>query len=90
MSKDYGTPMKGRVLIKPLPKDQEKTNSPLFIPEESFTTPNRGTVISVADDVDLKEGDVATFGKNVGTPIELDGADFVILRAEDILLVKRK
>jgi chaperonin GroES len=90
MDNTYGTPMKGRVLVKPLPKDQEKVNSPLFIPEESFTTPSRGTVISVADDVDLKEGDIATFGKNVGTSIELDGADFIVLRAEDILLVKRK
>ena len=87
---NYGTPMKGRVLIKPLPKNEEKVNSPLFIPEESFTTPNRGTIISVADDIDLKEGDIATFGKGVGTPIELDGADFIILWATDILLVKRK
>jgi co-chaperonin GroES (HSP10) len=90
MDNTYGTPMKGRVLVKPLPKDQEKTNSPLFIPEESFTTPSRGTVISVADDVDLKEGDIATFSKGIGVPIELDGTDFIILRAEDILLVKRK
>lgn len=87
---NYGTPMKGRVLIKPLPKDQDKSNSPLFIPEESFTTPNRGTVISVGDDVNLSDGDVVIYGKGIGTPIELNGADFVLLRGEDILLVKRK
>lgn len=90
MSKDYGRPIKGRVLVKPIPKNHNKDNSPLFIPEESFTTPNSGTIISVGQDVDLTDGDIVLYGKEAGTPIELDGADFILLWSDDILLIKSK
>ncbi|MGA7826503.1 MAG: co-chaperone GroES, partial [Geobacteraceae bacterium] len=57
--------------------------------------PQKGEIIAVGKGkiteagkvipVDLKIGDTVLFGKYAGTEIKIDGADYLIMREDDIL-----
>jgi len=87
---NIGRPRNGKILIKP-PEEKEasKEKGVLYIPEESRLTPNRGVVISFGKDItDLKVGETVLYGKTSGTPLEVNNVYYVLLREDDILLVK--
>ncbi len=92
--KPYGD----RVLVQ---RDEatEKTASGLYIPEVARQKEQSGTVIAVGpgkknekgewDVPSVKAGDKILFGKYSGTevPIQIEGADFLLIREDEILIV---
>lgn len=90
-------PVADRILIKRLTED-EKTAGGLFIPTTAKEKPSRGTVVAVGpgrideagklNPPSVKPGDTVLFGKYSGSEIKLEHEDMVVLRDDEILLVK--
>lgn len=95
--KPYGD----RVLVR---RDEasEKTTSGLYIPEVARQKEQGGEVVAVGPGKKNRQGqfevpavspgDRILFGKYSGTevPIEIDGADYLLIREEEILIVLEK
>ncbi len=63
----------------------EKTASGIYL-GEAKEKPNYATVESVGPDVkSVKKGDKIIYREYSATDIKLDGTDYIILKAEDIL-----
>tara|TARA_B100000902_G_scaffold356098_1_gene369487 strand:+ start:589 stop:867 length:279 start_codon:yes stop_codon:yes gene_type:complete len=82
-------PNEDRVLVKPA-EAEEKTVGGIIIPDTAKEKPQQGTVVAVGpgkkdEPVTIKEGDTVYYGKYSGTEINLDGADYLIMRSSDIL-----
>jgi chaperonin GroES len=88
------TPLGARALVK-LVEREEKTASGIVLPDTAKDKPQTAQIVAVGegklDDngnrvpLDAKEGDVIVFAKYSGTEISLDGEDYMILDADDIL-----
>ncbi len=89
-------PLSDRVIIKQ-DEAEETTASGLILTSSSKEKPQRGTVIAVgegkrADDGSLIPmpvacGDTIVYGKYAGQEITVEGTDYIILRADDIIAV---
>lgn len=87
-------PLGERALVQ-LVEREEKTASGIVLPDTAKDKPQTAKVVSVGegklDDkgqrvpVEVSEGDVIVFAKYSGTEIKLDGEDYMILDADDIL-----
>ncbi len=87
-------PLDDRVVIKPLDKE-EKTPGGIVLPDTAREKPQKGTVEAVGSgkmlkngkrvEPTLKVGDRVLFGKYAGNEVEIDGVEYKIMRAEDIL-----
>ncbi|MEC9357608.1 MAG: co-chaperone GroES [Pseudomonadota bacterium] len=89
-------PLHDRVIVKRL---EEERTSPggIVIPDSAAEKPIKGEVLAVGpgkllDDgsvrpSDLKAGDTVLFGKYSGTEVKLNGADYVVMREDDIMAV---
>jgi chaperonin GroES len=96
MAKDNFELFDDRVLVKPNAAE-EKTAGGLYIPDTAKEKPQKGTVIAVgkgkyADQtgslipIHVKAGDTVMYGKYGGTEITIEGEDYLIMRASDILM----
>ena len=85
-----------RVLIKPA-KAEEKTSGGIIIPDTAKEKPQKGTVVAVGPGkyaeqtgnlIPLKQqiGDEVLYGKYSGTEVTVDGEDYLIMRASDLLM----
>lgn len=85
-----------RVLVKPN-EAEEKTAGGIIIPDTAKEKPQKGTVVAVgkgkyADQtgtlipMQVKAGDTIMYGKYGGTEISINGEDYLIMRASDILI----
>jgi len=90
------TPAPGRLIVVPL-EQTEKTDSGLYLPESVKERPQLGKVVAytVSRNDDGKDnkplckiGDTIFHSKYGGTEVKIDGADFLILREDDILAVR--
>jgi len=89
-------PLHDRIIVEAAAKE-EKTASGLYLPDNSQEKPQRGKVLAVGPGkrldsgalapIDVKIGDTVLYGKYGGTEVTVDGTDYIILRAEDILAV---
>ena len=91
MSKVNIKPLADRVLIEPLPAETQ-TASGLFIPDSAQEKQHKGTVIAVGtgkkdEPMTVKVGDQVLYGKYSGSELQFDGADYLMMREEDILAV---
>lgn len=79
-------PLGERALVK-LVEREEKTASGIVLPDTAKEKPQTAEVIAVGDaeDIKVKEGDIVVFAKYSGTEISLNGDDYMILDADDIL-----
>lgn len=87
-------PLHDRIVVEAAAKE-EKTASGIILPDAAQEKPLQGTVIAVgpgkrADSgqvipVDVNVGDVVLYGKYSGTEVQVEGKDYIILRAEDVL-----
>jgi chaperonin GroES len=75
-----------RVLIRPLEQDS-KTSSGLYLPETAREKPQTGEVVAIGTDeeIKLKVKDKVLFAKYSGTEIKMDGVDYLLLDANDVL-----
>lgn len=87
-------PIGDLVVILPAPAE-EKTSSGIIIPDTAKEKPNRGTVVAAGPGryvdqtgefipMQVKEGEEVIHSKHVGSDIEIDGEDYVILRERDL------
>ncbi|MEO6818685.1 MAG: co-chaperone GroES [Ginsengibacter sp.] len=85
-----------RVLIRPNAAE-EKSAGGIIIPDTAKEKPQKGTVVGVGKGkyaeqtgtlipMQVKEGDVIMYGKYGGTEISINGEDYLIMRASDILI----
>jgi len=85
-----------RVLVKPNAAE-EKSAGGIIIPDTAKEKPQRGTVVAVGKGkyaeqtgtlipMQIKEGDTVMYGKYGGTEISIQGEDYLIMRASDILM----
>ena len=90
------TPLHDRVIVEPA-KAEEKTAGGIIIPDTAKEKPQKGTVVAVGKGkyaeqtgtlipVQIKTGDTVMYGKYGGTEITIDGTDYLIMRASDILM----
>lgn len=91
MSKVNIKPLADRVLIAPLPAATQ-TASGLYIPDSAQEKQQRGTVAAVGsgkkdEPMTVKVGDTVLYGKFSGSEIKYEGADYIIMREDDILAI---
>lgn len=82
-------PLADRVLLKP-ENAEEKTASGLYIPQTAQEKTQLAVVKAVGDDTEaikVKVGDKVMHDKYAGTQIKIDGEDYLIVTASDILAI---
>ena len=81
-------PLNDRVLVKST-VTEEKTASGLFIPQTSQEKTQIAVVEAVGDDeaIKVEVGDKVLHVKYAGTSVKVDGEDYLILAASDILAI---
>jgi chaperonin GroES len=80
-------PLGERALVKVVERE-ERTSSGIVLPDTAKEKPQMAEVVAVGnieDGVEVNEGDTIVFAKYSGTEITLDGEDYMILDADDIL-----
>jgi chaperonin GroES len=87
-------PLGARALVQ-IVEREETTASGIVLPDTAKEKPQTAKVVAVgegkldSDDqrvpVEVAQGDVIVFAKYSGTEISLDGEDYMILDADDIL-----
>ena len=87
-------PLYDRLLVKRI-EEQETTRNGIVIPDSAQEKPHEGEVIAMGrgkrlDDgqmvnLDVKVGDRILFGKYSGSETKLNGAEYLIMREDDVL-----
>ncbi len=87
-------PLHDRIVVEAAPKE-EKSAGGIILPDTAQEKPLRGKVLAVGPGkrldsgqlaaLDVQPGDHVLYGKYGGTEVTVDGKDYVILRAEDVL-----
>ena len=88
-------PLGDRVVVRAQDDLEQRTPSGLVIPDTAKEKPQQGKVIAagtgkVKDDgtrqpPDVKAGDRILFGKYSGQEIKLEGAEYIIMREDEVL-----
>jgi chaperonin GroES len=82
-------PLADRVMVK-LEKSETKSAGGIIIPDTAQEKTQQGTVVEVGDDKDVikvKAGQKVMYDKYAGTQIKIEGADYLILKMQDIIAV---
>jgi len=87
-------PLYDRIVVKRI-EEQETTRNGIIIPDSAQEKPQEGEVIAVGHGkrlesgelvaLDVKAGDRILFGKYSGSETKVDGAEFLIMREDDVL-----
>ena len=80
-------PLGERALVR-IVELEETTASGIVLPDTAKEKPQTAEVVAVGqfeDGIQVSEGDVIVFAKYSGTEISLEGDDYMILDADDIL-----
>jgi len=87
-------PLSDRILVERVEED-EKTKGGIIIPDTAKEKPAEGKVVSTGNGrmgedgkllaMDVKVGDRVLFSKYGGTEVKIDGADYLIMRQDDVL-----
>ncbi|HSC57435.1 MAG TPA: co-chaperone GroES [Nitrospira sp.] len=87
-------PLYDRIVVKRI-EEQESTRNGIIIPDSAKEKPQEGEVLAIGHGkrlengklvaLDVKVGDRVLFGKYSGNEIKLDGAEYIIMREDDIL-----
>ena len=89
-------PLGDRVIIE-LVEQEEKTASGIVLPDSAQEKPQEGKVVAVGSGrvndkgekvaLEVAEGDRIIFSKFAGTEVKYEGAEYLILREDDILAI---
>ncbi|MEZ0327491.1 MAG: co-chaperone GroES [Fimbriimonas sp.] len=87
-------PLHDRIIVEAAAKEEVSAGG-IILPDSAQEKPQRGKVIAVGPGKRLDSGQLAPIGVNVGetvlygkysgTEVKVEGNDYVILRAEDVL-----
>ena len=98
MAKFSLEPLEDRIVVRPS-EEEETTASGLVIPDTAKERPQEGEVIAVGPGryeegtripMDVKVGDKVIYSKYGGTEVKIEGDDYLILSARDVLAIVRK
>jgi chaperonin GroES len=98
MAKFSLEPLEDRVVVK-ASEGEDVTPSGLVIPDTAKERPQEGEVIAVGPGrfedgnripMDVKAGDKVIYSKYGGTEVKVDGEEYLILSARDVLAVIKK
>ena len=83
-------PLADRVLV--LPAQAEEKVGGIIVPDTAKEKPQRGKVVAVGngtkdEEMILKVGDEALYGKYAGTELENEGEKYLMMRQSDVLAV---
>ena len=87
-------PLGDRIVVKPKDEDDSTTPSGLVIPDTAKEKPQLGEVLAVGPGefqdgeripMDVSVGDLVFYSKYGGTEVKVEGADYLILSARDVL-----
>ena len=89
-------PLHDRVIIRRM--EEEKTSpGGIVIPDSATEKPIKGEVVAIGKGkilengdvrpLDVKVGDTILFGKYSGTEVSVDGAEFLVMREDDITAI---
>lgn len=77
-------PLGNRVLVQRT-DDATTTASGIIIPDNAKEKPSQGKIIAVGNDVEeISIDDTVVFGKYSGNELTLDGAEYLVMDADDI------
>jgi len=81
-------PIGNRVLVE-IKTSEEKTSGGIVIPQTAQEKTQEGIVKEVGnlEDIKIKKGDIIIYDKYAGTEIKIDGKDYLLIKAEDILAI---
>lgn len=92
-------PLHDKILVKRL-QEEEKTKGGIIIPDTAKEKPMEGEVVAAGKGrvteegkvvpLDVKAGDRVLFSKYAGTEVKIEGAEYLIMREEDILGIIEK
>ena len=87
-------PLYDRIVVKRV-EEQESTIKGIVIPDSAKEKPQEGEVLAIGHGkrlengklvaLDVKAGDRILFGKYSGNEVKLDGAEYIIMREDDVL-----
>jgi chaperonin GroES len=87
-------PLEDRVVVKVV-EQEETTVSGIVLPDTAKEKPTKAKVIAAGpgryDDngklipMPVTEGDIVVFAKYAGTELKLDGEEYLVLRASDLI-----
>ena len=87
-------PLQDRILVQRV-KEEETTKGGIIIPDTAKEKPAEGKIVSVGKGKldengkriapEVKKGDRILFGKYSGTEVKVEGQEYLIMRAEDVL-----
>jgi chaperonin GroES len=89
-------PLDDRIVVKAI-EEEETTASGLVIPDTAKERPQEGEVIAVGPGrfedgqripMDVSVGDKVIYSKYGGTEVKIDGVEYLILSARDVLAVR--
>jgi chaperonin GroES len=99
MAKDFNLkPLEDRIVVKATEGDQT-TASGLVIPDTAKEKPQEGSVVAVGPGrfedgvrvpLDVAVGDKVIYSKYGGTEVKVEGDEYLILSARDVLAVINK
>jgi len=92
-------PLDDRVVIKQI-EAQEKTSGGILLPDTAKEKPQIGKVVAVGpgklldsnkrSKIAVKKNDKVIYAKYIGSEVEIDGTEYVILKESDILGIIEK
>ena len=92
-------PLEDRILVRP-EEGEETTASGIVIPDTAKEKPQEGTVLAVGPGkrsetgdlipMDVSEGDRVIYSKYGGTEVKVEGEEYLVLSARDVLAVLNK
>ncbi|MCA1735779.1 MAG: co-chaperone GroES [Actinobacteria bacterium] len=90
-------PLGDRVVVEAEDELEQRTASGLVIPDTAKEKPMIGEVLAVGPGalndegkrlpMDVKEGDKVLYSKYAGTEVKLEGKEYLVLSARDVLAV---
>jgi chaperonin GroES len=99
MAKKFGLePLEDRVVVKP-GEEEETTVSGIVIPDTAKEKPQEGEVVAVGPGrfeegqripMDVKQGDRVLYSKYGGTEVKVEGEEYLVLSARDLLAIVRR
>ena len=91
-------PLEDRIVVKPSDEDQT-TASGIVIPDTAKEKPQEGSVVAVGPGrfedgnrvpLDVAVGDKVIYSKYGGTEVKVEGDEYLVLSARDVLAVVTK
>jgi chaperonin GroES len=99
MAKQFNLkPLEDRIVVQPS-EEEETTTSGIVIPDTAKEKPQEGTVVAVGPGrfedgnrvpLDVSVGDKVIYSKYGGTEVKVEGEEYLILSARDVLAVLSK